>query len=59
MQIALLQVLQAGLRNLDLGVFMLALSFFAAVALTVASVEVVDRARSGAGIDRLYRAVFN
>jgi peptidoglycan/LPS O-acetylase OafA/YrhL len=59
-QIAILQVLSAGLRHINLsGLVILGISFFASFALTVISVEVVDRTRTKArGMDRLYRAVF-
>ncbi len=58
-QIAILQILSVAFRHLNLGVATLGLSFFAAFALTVASVEVVDRARARTAImDRLYKAVF-
>jgi peptidoglycan/LPS O-acetylase OafA/YrhL len=59
-QIAILQVLSAGFRHVNLsGLVILGTSFIAAFALTVISVEVVDRARTKAtSIDRLYRAVF-
>jgi peptidoglycan/LPS O-acetylase OafA/YrhL len=58
-QIAILQVLAVGFRRLDLGLSGLAISFVAAFALTIMSVEVVDRVRAkSAGMDRLYKAVF-
>ena len=58
-QIAILQILFASFRHLNLGVAALFLSFFAAFALTVASVEGVDRARTAAtSIDKLYKTVF-
>jgi peptidoglycan/LPS O-acetylase OafA/YrhL len=58
-QIAILQILSAGFRHLHLGVAGLGLSFFAAFALTILSVEMVDRARARmASLDRLYRVVF-
>jgi peptidoglycan/LPS O-acetylase OafA/YrhL len=58
-QIAILQVLSAGLRYVNLGVAVLGISFFAAFALTIMSVEVVDRGRARiASMDRLYKAVF-
>jgi peptidoglycan/LPS O-acetylase OafA/YrhL len=58
-QIAILQFLRAGLRHVNLGPGGLGLSFLAAFALTILSVEVVDRARTKAtSIDRLYKAVF-
>ncbi len=58
-QIAILQILSVGFRRLHLGVATLVLSFFAAFALTIVSVEVVDRARARMPrIDGLYKAVF-
>jgi peptidoglycan/LPS O-acetylase OafA/YrhL len=58
-QIAVLQILSAGFHRVNLGVASLGISFLAAFALTIASVEIVDRARARAvGIDRLYKAVF-
>jgi peptidoglycan/LPS O-acetylase OafA/YrhL len=58
-QIAILQILSAGFRHVNLGVAGLGISFLAAFALTIVSVEAVDRARARtAGVDRLYRAVF-
>jgi hypothetical protein len=58
-QIAILQILIVGFRHISLGVPALVISFFAAFALTVLSVEVADRARARtASVDRLYKAVF-
>lgn len=58
-QIAILQILKAGLRYVNFGFAVLSVSFLAAFALTLISVEVVDRARAGAAsMDRLYKAVF-
>jgi peptidoglycan/LPS O-acetylase OafA/YrhL len=58
-QIAILQILSAGLRHTNLGFAVLGISFFAAFALTIFSVEGVDRARARTvGVDRLYKAVF-
>jgi len=58
-QIAVLQILSAGFHRVNLGVAAFGISFVAAFALTIASVEIVDRARARAtGIDRLYKAVF-
>jgi peptidoglycan/LPS O-acetylase OafA/YrhL len=58
-QIAILQVLRRGLQRFDLGIGALGLSFFAALALTIVSVEVLDRVRGKVtAIDRLYKAVF-
>ena len=58
-QIAILQILAASLRHANLGFVVLGVSFVTAFALTIVSVEVVDRLRARvAGIDRLYKAVF-
>jgi hypothetical protein len=58
-QIAILQVLSVGLRHVNLNAVLLAISFVAVIALTIASVELVDRARAKAkSIDRLYKIVF-
>lgn len=59
-QIAILQVLSAGFRHVNLsGPVILGISFFAAFSLTVISVEMADRARTRARtMDQLYRAVF-
>ncbi|MGD0136629.1 MAG: hypothetical protein ABSE57_31695 [Bryobacteraceae bacterium] len=58
-QIAILQILSAGFRHINLGVAGLAMSFLAAFALTIVIVEVVDRARAKTAItDKLYKAVF-
>jgi peptidoglycan/LPS O-acetylase OafA/YrhL len=58
-QIAILQILSAGLRRVDLGITVLVTSFVAAVALTILSVAAVDRARAAVtGVDKLYKAVF-
>jgi peptidoglycan/LPS O-acetylase OafA/YrhL len=58
-QIAILQVLSAGFHRVNLGVAAFGISFLAAFILTIASVEIVDRARARTtGIDRLYKAVF-
>lgn len=58
-QIVILQVLAAAAHHVRLGYLGLALSFAGAFALTVLSVELVDRARRHiGGIDRIYRAVF-
>jgi hypothetical protein len=57
--IAILQVLHRSLRNTDSGAVALGLTFVAAFALTMASVEVIDRVRARTvTVDRLYRAVF-
>jgi len=58
-QIAILQVLYRSLRHINLGIGGLILSFFLAFALTMISVEVVDRLRARSTvIDRLHKAVF-
>lgn len=58
-QIAILQILAAGLRHINLGSAILSASFVAAFALTIMSVEVLDRLRkSVVNVDRLYKAVF-
>jgi hypothetical protein len=58
-QIAILQILSAGFHHVNLGVSALGISFVAAFALTILSVEAVDRTRArAASMDRLYRAVF-
>jgi|SRR5579863_25123 len=58
-QIAILQILAASFRHVDFELLVLSTSFVAAFALTVISVEVVDRARAKAvSVDRLYKAVF-
>lgn len=58
-QIAILQLLRLGLNHIDSEVFVLGLSFVLAFALTIISVEVVDRTRAeSTAMDRLYRAVF-
>ena len=59
-QILILQVLRRAFRLVELGPGMLAVSFFAAVALTIIAVVVVDRARArSATVDGLYRTVFS
>lgn len=58
-QIGILQILAAGFHRLNLGIGGMVLSFVAAFALTIASVEIVDRARTRiASVDRMYRWVF-
>ena len=58
-QIAILQILYAGLRQLNSYVGVQLISFVAAFSLTIISVEAIDRARSKALImDKLYKAVF-
>jgi len=57
--IAILQVLHRSLRHTNSGALALGLTFVAAFALTMASVEVIDRVRARTmAVDRLYRAVF-
>lgn len=59
-QIVILQVLEAGLRHLKNEDAKLIISFVAGLALTVLSVELLDRARGRVRrIDSMYRAVFN
>jgi peptidoglycan/LPS O-acetylase OafA/YrhL len=58
-QMAIIQFLSAGFRHLNLGLAGLGISFVAAFALTILTVEVVDRARAKlASMDRLYKTVF-
>jgi peptidoglycan/LPS O-acetylase OafA/YrhL len=58
-QIAILQILSAGSHFVHLGVAVFGISFVAAFAFTIVTVELVDRARARtAGMDRLYKAVF-
>jgi peptidoglycan/LPS O-acetylase OafA/YrhL len=58
-QIAILQILSVGFRHANLGFAVLSISFFAAFALTIFSVEVMDRARAQTvSLDKLYKAVF-
>jgi hypothetical protein len=58
-QIAILQILAASLRHFSSGYLVLSLSFAAAFALTIISVELVDRLRARVpSIDKLYKAVF-
>lgn len=58
-QIAILQVLAASLRHINFGFAILSASFVAAFALTIISVEVIDRLRTRVvNMDRLYKAVF-
>jgi uncharacterized paraquat-inducible protein A len=58
-QIAILQVLYRRLQNVNLGTGVLVLSFFAAFALTMISVKVVDRLRARSiVVDRLHKAIF-
>lgn len=58
-QIVILQVLRHSLATADMGIGALLLSLLLGFALTMGSVEGLDRVRVRAGaIDRLYRAVF-
>jgi len=58
-QIAILQILYRSLRYVNLGIGALILSFFAAFALTMISVEVVDYLRAKSTVvDRLHKAIF-
>jgi len=58
-QIAILQILSAVFNHINFGLLNLGITFFAAFALTVTSVELVDRARARAArLDTLYKAVF-
>ena len=58
-QIAILQILAASLRHVDLGFVWLSVSFIAAFALTIISVELLDRFRARVvSVDRLYKLVF-
>ena len=60
-QIAVLQFLRQGLNHIDIdsGVPVLGLSFVLAFALTILSVEIVNRARAGSTtVDKLYKTVF-
>jgi hypothetical protein len=58
-QIAILQMLYRGFRPMRLGVAVLPVSFCAAFALTVISVDLLNRARRKfVFLERLYRAVF-
>lgn len=58
-QIAILQILAASLRHVNLGFAGLSVSFLATCSLTILSVEMVDRARAKVtSVDRLYKTVF-
>ncbi len=58
-QIAILQALRRGLQYVDSEVVVLGLSFALAFALTIISVQVLDRARAhSTTIDKLYKFVF-
>ncbi|WP_109484798.1 acyltransferase family protein [Occallatibacter savannae] len=59
-QIVILQLLAALFRHRGPDAYVLAGTFFGAFVLTIAGVEVLDRARhAAAGIDRAYKLVFN
>jgi peptidoglycan/LPS O-acetylase OafA/YrhL len=60
-QIAVLQLLHRGMRHISLGTYgLLSMSFLAAFALTMMSVEAVHRARArSTTVDGLYKAVFS
>ena len=59
-QIAILQLGRRGLRHVSLGPWGLCISFFAAIALTIVAIEVMDRARAKVRIvNTVYSAVFN
>ncbi|MGA2251808.1 hypothetical protein [Terracidiphilus sp.] len=58
-QVAILQALSAGFQRMHLGFAALPVSFLAALVLTIASVEAIDRARARfTSVNRLYKAVF-
>ncbi len=58
-QIAILQLLHVGLNYIDSEMAVLGLSFVLAFALTIFSVEILDRARvQSAMVDKFYKAVF-
>lgn len=58
-QMVIIQFLNAGFHHVDHRIAVLGISFVAAFALTIISVEVVDRARARVtGVDKLYKAVF-
>jgi peptidoglycan/LPS O-acetylase OafA/YrhL len=58
-QMVIIQFLNAGFHHVDRGIAVLGVSFVAAFALTIISVEAVDRARAkAASMDKLYKAVF-
>jgi hypothetical protein len=58
-QVAILQLLHSGLRQINPGTGALALSFVVAIVLTVLTVVALDLARSkSSNVDRLYKAVF-
>jgi peptidoglycan/LPS O-acetylase OafA/YrhL len=59
-QIAVLQVLRRGVRHIELGFGVLAITLVAAFALTMIIVEMTDRARTKVEVvDRCYKAVFS
>jgi hypothetical protein len=58
-QVVILQLLRRSMLHVDMGPAALPVSFVAAFALTVASVEALHHARAGsARVDRLYKVVF-
>ncbi len=58
-QVAILQVMRRLLMHVNLGAALLTLSFIAALALTVISVDLVDGARlRSPAADRLYKSIF-
>jgi uncharacterized membrane protein len=58
-QIAILHMLHGGLAHVDLGGAVLYVSFFLAFALTMLSVEGMDRLRTGSKVvNRMYKGVF-
>src|SRR6266481_1710121 len=58
-QIAVLQLLRQGLNRIDSEVAVIGLSFVSAFALTILSVQLVNRTRAeSTTVDRLYKAVF-
>ncbi|WP_197414052.1 acyltransferase family protein [Terracidiphilus gabretensis] len=58
-QVAILQILSAVFHHINLGLAALPVSFVAACVLTIATIEVVNRARARSGsVDKLYKAVF-
>lgn len=57
-QIAILQILRASFHRTDLGTAGLAISFLAAFLLTVASVRMVNSARTIVTVDKVYKLVF-
>ncbi len=58
-QIMILQILRRSLRPLGSGIVVSGVAFFACVASTILSVEILDRARAKrAGLNKAYTAVF-